>query len=697
MRHQIFTKWSAFIFVLFVTVGANAQQNNTEFTYTVSGNEATITGFSTLILKVGAKKVDGRLVSSGDQINIVIPATINGKKVTSVAANAFRNTEADDGNVFNNVASVKFEGNNLKSIGDNAFQGCNLSGQELIIPASVDNVGAGAFACTGVKSVKFESTENESLILGDGAFYNNAMLTNVVLPNNIKKIGAWCFAFNTKAKYSSPNRVKQTLSADTIGEFAYAGNTTITEVEITAKVKSFGEGAFWCCFKLNNISVSDSSEILSVGTGDDAGVLFSKNKDTLYFFPSVPMQRTYQYMVPTTVTRIAAGAFALSADVNRDSYGPVVTTVILPTNLESIGDLAFNAYPFAKSPITHLTIPTQSTGNSTVGVTSMGYGCLPNGNLTELVYTGPDSTDYQSMLQTAFTPIKKTINGTSKIFGGDIGDTTKVTLYTKQTYYLSFNEKMNNRSFTVGSVTNYLNAVAWKFKVTIPEGIKYISLSRDFPIGNVYSAFLSIDDYKADIYVVYNQAGTSGKGNYSDSIKSRNCVIARQATYCPGRDGDNKDQYFGCIIKAYEENAPSDNTYCYAIGEESLSGKYLSKLREGNLLNAVPCMTYVHPTDTIDGKIYYNYGLYKDHKFHGYSDPGYIPPMKAYLHIPVEVTAGSKGIDIEFIEDPVDGIKDVKTPTTENSAWYNLQGLRLNEKPTTAGIYIHNGRKVVIK
>ena len=33
----------------------------------------------------------------------------------------------------------------------------------------------------------------------------------------------------------------------------------------------------------------------------------------------------------------------------------------------------------------------------------------------------------------------------------------------------------------------------------------------------------------------------------------------------------------------------------------------------------------------------------------------------------------------------------------EDGEWYTLQGLKIGKKPTTAGVYIHNGRKVVIK
>ena len=36
-------------------------------------------------------------------------------------------------------------------------------------------------------------------------------------------------------------------------------------------------------------------------------------------------------------------------------------------------------------------------------------------------------------------------------------------------------------------------------------------------------------------------------------------------------------------------------------------------------------------------------------------------------------------------------------PTNSDNEWYSLDGCRLNGKPTSKGIYINNGRKVVIK
>jgi hypothetical protein len=42
-------------------------------------------------------------------------------------------------------------------------------------------------------------------------------------------------------------------------------------------------------------------------------------------------------------------------------------------------------------------------------------------------------------------------------------------------------------------------------------------------------------------------------------------------------------------------------------------------------------------------------------------------------------------------------ITTIASDMRNDNVWYNLQGVKLNGVPTVPGIYIHNGRKVVIK
>ena len=52
---------------------------------------------------------------------------------------------------------------------------------------------------------------------------------------------------------------------------------------------------------------------------------------------------------------------------------------------------------------------------------------------------------------------------------------------------------------------------------------------------------------------------------------------------------------------------------------------------------------------------------------------------------------------LDFNDDP-QGIQTIVAPTNELiDYWYTLDGRRLEQKPTARGIYLHQGRRVMIK
>ncbi len=58
-------------------------------------------------------------------------------------------------------------------------------------------------------------------------------------------------------------------------------------------------------------------------------------------------------------------------------------------------------------------------------------------------------------------------------------------------------------------------------------------------------------------------------------------------------------------------------------------------------------------------------------------------------------------VNIGFGDGETTGIVVLKNPRTEelksDTGWYSLDGRRLDGKPTQRGVYINDGRKVVIK
>ena len=122
-------------------------------------------------------------------------------------------------------------------------------------------------------------------------------------------------------------------------------------------------------------------------------------------------------------------------------------------------------------------------------------------------------------------------------------------------------------------------------------------------------------------------------------------------------------------------------------------------------------------TATLDDDIHYvNFGVSKGYFVQVKSKPDvtgadkskWMQPNRAYFsisraHMP-HIFDGSSSeaklaIFLEGTESEPTGIKtinDVK-PVTGTDAWYTLQGVRLSQQPTERGIYIHKGKKIVIK
>lgn len=101
---------------------------------------------------------------------------------------------------------------------------------------------------------------------------------------------------------------------------------------------------------------------------------------------------------------------------------------------------------------------------------------------------------------------------------------------------------------------------------------------------------------------------------------------------------------------------------------------------------------------------YMSKGTWYDARNFSEEKPIHLKPMRCYVDFS-DNTATTRPLII--IEEP-DGTTSIISPEdfseaqfstdlTKDDGWYSLTGTRLSEKPTTHGIYIHQGRKVVIK
>ena len=246
---------------------------------------------------------------SSSSTDIELPSVIDGKSVTSIGGRAFN---AYDIEACKNLTSIIIP-DNVTSIGYDAFSGCTGL-TSVIIPNSVTSIGEDAFLnCTSLTSITipdsvtsiggyafFGCTGLTSVIIPDSvtsigglAFYGCTSLTDVTIPANVTSIGGGEFGgctslteiivdSNNKSYASKDgilfNKDMENIicypggktgsfiipdSVTSIGDHAFYGCTSLTNVTIPGSVTSIGSWAFQYCTSLTDVMISNS--VTSIG------------------------------------------------------------------------------------------------------------------------------------------------------------------------------------------------------------------------------------------------------------------------------------------------------------------------------------------------------------------------------------------------------------------------------------------------
>jgi hypothetical protein len=117
------------------------------------------------------------------------------------------------------------------------------------------------------------------------------------------------------------------------------------------------------------------------------------------------------------------------------------------------------------------------------------------------------------------------------------------------------------------------------------------------------------------------------------------------------------------------------------------------------------CVGTYAPTTFFGEKYWYmSKGMWYDASLWTEERPVELKALRAYVDYTENTVTSAPKIIIDEPDGTLTTIDaatfntgEFSTKASQDNAWYTLTGIRLNEEPTTRGVYIHQGRKIIIK
>ena len=586
-------------------------------------------------------------------------------KITSIGAQAFENCEKLEKIYFQKMLS-------LKTIGNKAFKNCTslcLSSDEF--PMTLEMIGNSAFRncqdlCLGYGSIKFASGSMLKSIEANAfrgccyiSQYHFSRL-NFEFPEGLEYIGILALAES---------------------EFSTDDSEQGKEIYIPKTVKTICEGAF-----------SDAAGIFNVDETnqyykDIDGVLYDINATRLCSFPK-RKGGDVGYIIEPSVSKIDSDAF----------YRSSLPHVVLPSNLTYI-----SSGTFANSQIKDITIPAT--------VTAIGKGAFYNCTKLKNIFFMPKTPPAFGSISVYTVLYTETGDGTDErsthpfVGMSDCALHTQCYIGTKYEYVAN---ETNPQSFydwkykqlgvvnTDTETGRPFTSVSYDFYFTMPES-GYMTVARDFDIK-----FHDESAGELTPYAVSAFDPTTGTVTLTKFVVNHpQLESGKSERHVPARLLDNDGyyhSYYGVIVKGTPGKKYryilTRNDYTTAAEERMSLPSTYKNLVYPNLVE-----TYREPEYQNTYKFVLNGG-----KIRRVTKAGILGYNKAYLRLSkLQVEQmyanglGAKGLNVVFEDGETTTIEYAKTiiASKEDNKYYNLSG-QCVENPTK-GIYIKNGKKIVIK
>lgn len=517
---------------------------------------------------------------------------------------------------------------------------------------------------TNITGITFKDGSQITWI-GDHAFKECSKLKTINnVPAGLTDINEWCFE-STALESVDLSNTNVTIMKDGV----FYNNKSLTSIQLPNKLENFWDNAFNGCKVLNNIVMPSTVKGIynNVFEGCEAlsNVKFNDRYTTLghHVFKNCPLDAV---TFPTTLTSIGEYAFEKTNLKKVDLSNTHITSlpngsfyncqqlndVKLPIALTDIGERAFyqstitsitfpsslqkiDAWAFQHTQLTNVVIPTK-TGH-------IGDGAFSdNANLKTVVVNGLEC--YLAVYAFANCP-----NLTDVYITSD-----------KEPNAERYGYPFQNNP-TVHVVPNYLETF---------KGLNTCNTTN----------------FDSDFSIKLNKEWTTLTSAYNLDFSGVEGLTAYAAKYNEASDAvaltpvKKVKAHTGLILKG-----EAGKTYTVPILASNEEG-----LDEATDNQLVDCVDAVWSTGR-DNDYFLHDGEFVKSKNNGWALPG-----KSYLYINGGRGNGSNSplrVYVDNTATAIDGITN--NPVVKDEAYYNLQGVKV-QRPQH-GVFIHNGKKVVLK
>ncbi|WP_314955084.1 leucine-rich repeat protein [Hoylesella loescheii] len=616
------------------------------------------------------------------------------KSVTSIAANAFIGCEKLQKVTFDPDAEIDL-------IGEGAFSGCGIT--SIKIPKNVAQIEREAFLrCEALTTIHITKATTH---ISPEAFKYCSKLTaiNVDKDNETySSIDGYLLSKNKNIlKIFPPGKAndKFTLlppSITEIGDFAFYDCKKLKNVTIPNKVTSIGKRAFGLCSNLNTITflcdqIIDPSNIkqgVNEESFDDdnspqkrfSNIHINVRSNKFSDYQGNNFYKRFASITPSftsgTEEYIAVSDQAVyMLSTNRD-----VQTFILPTKIphgaknydvSAIGDYAFENAPTSIEEVV------VKTNVEYIGAKAF---VKKNNKLKSIFFIQSEPT--KQMLGTT----RFELDETGKNFN-EFDPSTKI--YVKKSAYIKYKKEWNKTRINTTtkqeeqSPFNFTDQIEYKIKDAQISN-RYTTFAREFDVD--FSDCTLFGGMKVAAFVsgkIKTGSGDHGEAT-SHHVRMKsidlNGGVSDSYGYIPANTG--------VLLKLFNNSGTSSGNLYYTIGEkDNVIYSISNKIMRGVTVKSQPVNA------STSAPIY----VLQDGVFRkATSTINDFPAHKAYLTLPSGM-APAKELKLSFDDDETTDIESVTTDeeTKDNDVYYNLNGQRVSNPQK--GIYIHNGKKVIIK